>query len=161
MALGQVLIDAVTYALAGAAIEPVIEPVKGIASRAIGAGRTFANRVAAAHAGVPAAPVDQLNTGRSWWKSVTREVARWGSPDAWQKGVFDPVGEWITEHPCESTKMAAFLAFGLGNPTSALAPCPAPQAAAQMQRAKYIRYALFGAVGLAAVLLITRKKRGG
>lgn len=167
MALGQVLIDAVTYALAGAAIEPVVEPMKGIAAKAIGAGRTFANRVAAAHAGIsaPTVPSAEIVTG-SW---LTEELKRFERANLrpigeelqrFERTQLRPIGEWITEHPCESAKMAMYLALGLGNPTSALAPCPTADQQAQVQRAQAIRYALLGGAALVTILLLTRKKRG-
>ena len=181
MALAQVLIDAVTYAVAGAAVEPALEPVRDLASRGIGAASRFASRVAASHAGalVPAGP---LQTGRSLWDRITAPAR--ALRDAWQENVFDPVnaeakrfeqrsraelqrfeqrtlrpaGQWITENPCESTKMALYFALGLGDPVTALAPCPSAQQVAQQDRATNIRYALLGGAALLAVVLLKKFK---
>ena len=156
MALLQLIANAATSAIAGAAIEPALEPVRQIAQKTVEGTRKFASRVATTHA-------TGLMTGKSWQESVAKEIARWGSSKAWQEGVFDPAGaeltrwaELIQANPCESMKMAAFLVFNVGDPMSALQPCPPQQRQQQVDRAKWIRYGIFGAIGLGIVWAATR-----
>ena len=172
MPILETILSAASYALAGAAVEPFTGPISDIAGKVAGAATRGASRIAATHAAMRGItpyptqlPATQLQTGKSFWETAKDEIARWGSPDRWQEGVFDPVkaetqrwGEWVAANPCESMKMAAFLAFGLGTPQQALSPCPPQQQQQQLGRAKFIRYAVIGAVGVGIVWAFTRKR---
>ena len=158
--------DAVTTSLASAAIEPALEPVRQLAGKALGGATRLAGKIAAANAGMVSQSAAPLATG-SWFTDAFRRFDR----DVLREHVTEPVldelhrferstlrpgAEWLRDHPCETTKTALFLAFGAGDPSTVLLPCP-PQAAAAMR--SQINWWRWGAIGLgvAGILWATRK----